>query len=223
VAAVFVEPIQSDGGVLVGPDGFLAGLGDLTTRHGALLVVDEVKVGLGRTGHLFGHHAEGVRPDVVTLGKALGGGLPLSAVVGPASVLDEPAASALMTTVGNLLDAVRRKGERLRRGLADYAASGSRGAAHIGDVRGRGLALGVELVDPRTREAHPTFTAKAVFAGWQCGVVAYPVRGNVIEVTPPLTITDAEVDEAVRRLTAAIEAAADGQVSDQDIAPYSGW
>lgn len=241
VAALIVEPIQSDGGVLVPPDGFLAGLRELTTRFGTLLVIDEVKVGLGRTGHLFAHHAERIRPDVVTLGKVLGGGLPLSAVVGPATVLGEPAASALMTTVGNpvacaagrailglvrdvdLLDTVRTRGERLRWGLECYARSGTAGASAVVDVRGRGLALGVELIDPTGRQSEAAFTAKAVFAGWQLGVIAYPVRDNVIEITPPLTITDDEVDEAVRRLSAAIEAAAAGHVSDADIAPYGGW
>lgn len=241
VAGLFVEPIQSDGGVVVPPEGFLAGLRELTRRHGTLLVVDEVKVGLGRTGLLLAHEVESVVPDVVTLGKALGSGLPLSAVVGPAEALDEPAASALMTTIGNpvacaagravlgllrdgaVAAAARERGAQLRHGLQLYAASDRPGAATVGDVRGRGLALGIELVRPGTREPDASLTARAVFAGWQHGVVAYPVRDNVIEITPPLPITQAQVELAVGRLTAAIDAAATGRVSDEDVAPYAGW
>lgn len=241
VAAVFVEPIQSDGGVLVPPDGFLAGLREVTLEHDVLLVVDEVKVGLGRTGHLMAHQAEDVVPDLVTVGKALGGGLPLSAVVGPAAALGEPAASALMTTVGNpvscaagravlelvrdgqLATAAAQRGEQLREGLRAYAASGSAGAARVGDVRGRGLAVGVELADPASGDPDPALTAKAVFAGWQLGVVAYPVRDNVIELTPPLTISEEEVETGVRLLGQAIDTAAEGRVSDEDVAAYGGW
>lgn len=241
VAAVLVEPIQSDGGVIVPPDGFLSGLRELTQRYGALLVVDEVKVGLGRTGRLLAHHAEGVVPDLVTLGKVLGSGLPLSAVVGPASALDEPAASALMTTIGNPVScaagravlgllrdgslgrAVVARGEQLRTGLEAYAGSGRPGAAWVGDVRGRGLALGVELVEPGSREPAAELTSKAVFALWRLGAIAYPVRDNVIELTPPLTISEAEVSQAVTLLSEAVDAAADGLVSDEDVAPYSGW
>ena len=240
VAGVFVEPIQSDGGVIVPPDGFLAGLRELTTRHGALLVIDEVKVGLGRTGLFLAHHAEGVIPDLVTLGKALGSGLPLSAVVGPAAALDEPAASALMTTIGNpvscaagiavlgLLDdgslaaAAQARGDQLRAGLQTYAQAGRPGSAYVGDVRGRGLSLGVELIDPEGDPA-TALTSKALFAGWQLGMIAYPVRDNVIEITPPLTISEAEVDRAVALLAEAIDAAANGEVSAEDVAPYAGW
>lgn len=240
VAAVVVEPIQSDGGVLVPPDGFLAGLRAVTREHDVLLVVDEVKVGLGRTGLLMAHHAEGVVPDLVTLGKALGGGLPLAAVVGPAAALDDPVASALMTTAGNpvccaagravldlvveggLAEAARSRGTQLATGLRAYAGSDRPGASRVAEVRGRGLALGLELVD-RAGEPDAMLTAKAVLAGWRLGVVAYPVRDNVIELTPALTISESEIETAVQRLGEAIDAAVLGQVSDEDVAAFSGW
>ncbi|WP_109471947.1 aspartate aminotransferase family protein [Ornithinimicrobium cavernae] len=241
VAAVLVEPIQSDGGVLVPPDGFLAGLREATSRHGALLVIDEVKVGLGRTGHFLAHHAEGVVPDLVTLGKALGNGLPVSALVGPASALDEPAASALMTTIGNpvscaaalavleLLDdgtlaaSAARLGEQATETIRGFAAGDRPGAAHVGQVRGRGLSVGIELVRPGTQEPADDLAAKTAFAGWSNGVVAYPVRGNVLEITPPLTITPAELQTGLERLLAALDAAACGEVADEDVAAFSGW
>ena len=176
VAALFLEPIQSDGGMIVPPPGFLARApGPLPARTASCVVCDEVKVGLGRTGFLHAFEAEGLAPDVVTLGKGLGGGLPLSAVVGPADG-----------------DGRRRRASRSRRrpGIPVCASAGSRRAADdpgrgpagpggadrratderpatlaashplIGDVRGRGLAIGVDLVRDRdTREPATAETA----------------------------------------------------------------
>lgn len=241
-AAVIVEPLQSDGGVIVPPAGFLAGLRALCDTHGAYLVVDEVKVGLGRTGltHAFAH--DGIVPDVVTLGKALGGGLPLSAAVGPAAVLDEPTASALMTTTGNPIScaaaravlALVRDGAAIRnaheRGaqlcalLRDYAGSDRAGARRVGDVRGLGLSLGVELVvDRASRTPDAALTAKVAYRAWQLGVVAYPVRGNVLELTPPLTISADTVRGAAAILARAIDDAVEGAVSDEQVAAFGGW
>lgn len=242
VAAVIVEPMQSDGGVIVPPHGFLAGLRQLCDDHGTYLVVDEVKVGLGRTGTLHAFSAEDVLPDVVTLGKALGGALPLSAAVGPAAVLDQPVASALMTTTGNPVScaagrAVLRilrdtavirnaadRGEQLRSLLEIYARGGRPGARRIGDVRGRGLSLGVELVcDRASLEPDADLTAKVAYRLWQLGAVAYPVRGNVLELTPPLTITASAIDRAGELITQAIDDAVEGAVSDEMIAAFQGW
>ncbi|WP_309065534.1 aspartate aminotransferase family protein [Microbacterium sp.] len=241
-AAIIVEPVQSDGGVIVPPDGFLAGLRRLCDAHDARLIVDEVKVGLGRTGRTHAFSYDGIVPDVVTLGKALGGGLPLSAAVGPADVLDAPIASALMTTTGNpascaagraVLEIVRTgdavanvsdRGAQLRALLERYAVTERPGARHVGDVRGRGLSLGVELVgDRESRHPASDLTAKAVYRAWELGVVAYPVRGNVIELTPPLTITADAVDAAAEILARAIDDAATGVVTDERIAPFHGW
>jgi 4-aminobutyrate aminotransferase len=241
-AAVIVEPIQSDGGVIVPPAGFLAGLRELCDRYGVYLIVDEVKVGLGRTGltHAFEH--DGVEPDVVTLGKALGGGLPLSAAVGPAAVLDAPVASALMTTTGNPISCAaglavlgivragevtanaRARGEQLRALLAGYSRAERPGSGRIGDVRGRGLSLGVEFIaGAGSSDADPDLTAKVAYRAWQLGVVAYPVRGNVLELTPPLAISAGSIDRAAGILTTAIDDAVRGVVSDEDIAPFQGW
>jgi 4-aminobutyrate aminotransferase len=242
-AAVIVEPIQSDGGLIVPPQGFLRGLRALCDAHGTYLIVDEVKVGLGRTGHLHAFEQEGISPDIVTLGKVLGGGLPLSAAIGPADVLDRPTASALMTTTGNpiccaagraVLGIVRNgvvvqnaaeRGQQIRSLLGAYKATpGRSGTAHIGDVRGRGLSIGIELVTNRKENARdPELAAKVAYRAWELGLVVYPVRGNVLEITPALTVSTAEVEQAMEILTSAIDDAALGIVSDEQIAPYTGW
>jgi 4-aminobutyrate aminotransferase len=199
------------------------------------LICDEVKVGLGRTGLLHAFQHDGAVPDIVTFGKALGGGLPLSAAVGPASILDGPTASALLTTAGNpacaaagravlrtldeerLPEAAAAAGERLRAGLRKIAA----GQPRIGDVRGRGLAIGVDLVTGDDRTRAPELAQKVVYRAWQLGAVVFYVGGNVLEVTPPLTIADDEVDLAVEILARSVEEA--DAVSDEEVAPYAGW
>src|SRR5919112_985260 len=219
----------------------LAALAEVAARcaaAGTLLICDEVKVGLGRPGtwHAFEH--DGITPDVVTFGKSLGAGVPISAAVGPAPVLDEPGASALLTQAGNpystavaravlatyraegLVERAAQAGERLRRGLREATAH----LDVVGDVRGRGLAIGVDLVTDRAscgRDA--ALAARTVYRVWELGGVVFYVGGNVLEVTPPLVITDDEVDRAVELLAQGIEDAAAGQVSDAQVAPYAGW
>jgi 4-aminobutyrate aminotransferase len=238
VACLLVEPILSDGGLVVPPDGFLAEVAARCAAVGTLLICDEVKVGLGRPGtwHAFDH--DGITPDIVTFGKSLGAGVPISAAVGPAAVFDEPAASALLTQAGNpystavaraVLATMKREGlvergaatgERLRQGLRQATAH----LDVVGEIRGRGLAIGVDLATDRAGKGrNPELAAKTVYRVWELGGVVFYVGGNVLEVTPPLVITDEEVDRAVELLALGIEDAAAGKVSDAEVAPYSGW
>lgn len=243
-ACIVVEPVLSDGGLIVPPEGFLAGLDALAKEHGVPMIVDEVKVGLGRAGTLHTFEAEGIVPDIVTFGKTLGGGLPISAAVGPAEILDVATGSALLTMAGNpictaaaravlrtivaegLPERARERGEQLRAGLRALA-NGSRGpqvAARIGDVRGPGLAIALDLVTDRESLAKDGELArKVVYRAWQLGAVVYYVGGNVLEITPPLVIAEEEVDRAVEILGRAIADMLDGAVSDEEIAPYVGW
>jgi 4-aminobutyrate aminotransferase/(S)-3-amino-2-methylpropionate transaminase len=215
VGAIIVEPIQGRAGVRIPPAGFLAEVARLTREHGALLIFDEIFTGLGRTGSLFAFQEEAVTPDLLCLGKGLGGGLPLSACLGPGRVMDAWPASGgeaihtstflghpLACAAGSaLLRTLVGEGlpERsavlgahllrvLREGLGDLKG--------VLDVRGRGLFLGIELADPDTLE--PTFGAAVAMAeeALKRGILVLPAgqEGHVLEISPPLTITEEQVD-----------------------------
>ena len=236
VACIMVEPMLADGGMVVPPAGLLSGIAALCRTYDVLFAVDEVKVGLGRPGLLHAFQLEAVVPDIVCFGKVLGNGLPLSATVGPASIMDGPASAALLTTAGNPICAAvgravlrtlveeelparaARAGERLRAALV------SLDHPRIGDVRGRGLANGVELVTDRDSKTPDSKLAAAVaYRAFELGVVVYKVGGNVLEVTPPLVITDEEIDRAVAILGQAVDDAVAGKVPADVLAAYAGW
>lgn len=241
VACLITEPIQSDGGLIVPPAGFLKSLSNLCKEHEVLFICDEVKVGLGRTGILHAFERDGVTPDIVTFGKMLGGGLPLSAAVGPAHILDNPTGSALMTSAGNpicvaaglaaleaivqddLAEKAKKAGDRIRevfsKSVTEY------GIAHlVGDVRGHGLAIGIDVVtDRETKTRNSDLARKTVYRAWELGVVVYYVGSNVLEITPPLTIKDHEIDIGMKIIAQAIADADAGLVSDEQIAQFAGW
>ncbi|MEU5785794.1 acetylornithine transaminase [Micromonospora lupini] len=214
-AMVILEPIQGENGVVVPPAGYLAAARRITARHGALLVLDEVQTGIGRTGHWFAHQAEGVEPDVVTLAKGLGGGLPLGATVafGRAADLLTPgshgttfggnpvscaAALAVVATIANegLLDHVKRVGERLRRGVEAL------GHPLVDGVRGAGLLLGVTLTAP----VAPVLAEALRDAGF----LVNAVQPGAVRLVPPLILTAAQVDAFLAALPAALDTAAAG-------------
>ena len=238
VGGIVLEAVQSDGGDVVPPPDFLPKLEALCRRHGIYLILDEVKVGMGRTGRMFAFEHGGVTPDAVILGKSLGGGLPLSAVVARRELLD--AGFALFTAVGNAvccaaglanIQAIREQG------LVDNAAHVGAylheklvelQAKHplIGDVRGLGMIQGVELVTDRAAKTPAAKeTAKVTYRAFELGLLVYYVGmfNNVLEITPPLIMTRAQVDEGVAILDQALTDVAAGRVSDEAIARYAGW
>ncbi|GAA2710705.1 acetylornithine transaminase [Micromonospora olivasterospora] len=211
-AMVILEPIQGENGVVVPPAGYLAEARRITARRGALLVLDEVQTGIGRTGHWFYHQAEGVEPDVVTLAKGLGGGLPIGACLafgGAAELLDPgshgstfggnpiscAAALAVVSTIAGegLLDHVKRVGERLRRGIDAL------GHPLVGQVRGAGLLLGIVLT---ADVAGPVAAALR-----DAGFLVNPVQPGVVRLAPPLILTAEQADAFLSALPAALDAA----------------
>ncbi|MEV8517696.1 acetylornithine transaminase [Dactylosporangium sp. NPDC051484] len=210
-AMVLLEPIQGESGVVVPPAGYLIAAREITTRHGALLALDEVQTGIGRTGYWFAHQAEGVRPDVVTLAKGLGGGLPLGAMMAfdDAATLLGPgmhastfggnpvccaAALAVLDTIESehLLDATKRLGERIRRGVEAL------GHPLVTGVRGAGLLLGVTLRGPAAGALAAVLRDK--------GFLAQAAQPDVLRIAPPLILTEEQADAFVAALGPALTA-----------------
>jgi len=240
VAGIIVETVQSDGGDVVPPATFLPQLADLCRRHGIYLVVDDVKAGMGRTGRLFSAQHYAVAPDAIVLGKSLGSGVPLSAIVGRREILDAGVGLAIFTTAGNPLscaaglatiEAIERDG--LIENAARVGAHLHRQLRHlmdrhplIGDVRGLGLMQGVELVrDRASKTPATTEAAKVVYRAYELGLLLFYVgmASNVLEITPPLVLTEAEADAGVALLDRALADVEAGRVSDEAIARYRGW
>ncbi len=206
-AAVFLEPIQGEGGVIPAPGGYLAAARDICDAHGALLILDEVQTGIGRTGDWFAHQAEGVQPDAVTLAKGLGGGLPIGALIafGPAAHLLGPgthgstfggnpvscaAALAVLDVIDRegLLDRARVVGDRLTRIMGQSAI--------VDHVRGRGLLLGAVLTRPVAADLEASARAH--------GLIVNAVAPDVIRLAPPLVLSDADLDLVEERWPRAI-------------------
>lgn len=236
---VVVEPIQCDGGVVVPPDGFLAGLASLCKENDMFLIVDEVKTGFGRTGKMFAFEHEDVIPDAVILGKPMASGIPLSAVVGMAEILDAVPSGHMMTTAGNpiacaaalttleiiqeesLIDKAKIIGRLMMSKLQEIKSK----YPQIGDVRGRGLLIGVELIDPETTSPDPAFAAKLCYRCRELGLIVFyvGVNSNVIEITPPLVITEEDALEGLEIFETAMRDVVAGRVSEKDLVEYRGW
>jgi 4-aminobutyrate aminotransferase / (S)-3-amino-2-methylpropionate transaminase / 5-aminovalerate transaminase len=224
VAAVIIEPVLGEGGFIPAPADFLRGLRARADEHGFLLIVDEIQTGFGRTGTMFALEHAGVEADLVTMAKSLAAGLPLSAVVGTAGLMDAPAPGGLGGTYGGnplacaaalavldvfereaVLERAVRLGTRLRSVLDALAAD----HPAIGDVRGIGAMLAIELVrDPDTREPAPEHAAEIIREARERGLLLLGagLHNNVVRFLAPLLIDDEELDRAVEALTGAVGA-----------------
>ncbi len=211
LAGIIVEPIAGEGGYIVPPDGFLQGLREICDRHGALLITDEVQTGLGRTGKMFAVEYWGVVPDVICLAKALGGGLPLGAILARADLVDAWPPAAQGTTFGGnpvacraglaTLRIVQEEGLMARAGeVGAYIQSRFRNAQErlpiIGDVRGKGLMVGVELINA---DGSPAGEAvKAVMKdSRERGIVLTKCGASTLRFAPPLIITREQAKQGV--------------------------
>lgn len=224
LAAFIAEPILSSGGVLDLPPGYLAALQAHCRARGMLLILDEAQTGIGRTGLMFAFERDGVVPDILTLSKTLGAGLPLAAVMTSEAVAAEAEArdflfytthvnDPLPAAVGlKVLEIVARDGLAARAAASGARlAEGLRGLQRrhpcIGDVRGRGLLLGLEFADAGGRDAawiSDAVTDTALELGLSANIVRAGLSGGTMRIAPPLTATDAEIDLGVELLDAAI-------------------
>lgn len=211
-AAVFLEPIMGEGGVVVPPAGYLAAARDITTNNGALLVLDEVQTGIGRTGAFYAHQHDGITPDIVTLAKGLGGGLPIGAclAIGPAGDLLTPglhgstfggnpvctaAALAVLKTLTDedLITRAGVLGKTLSHGIEEL------GHPLVDHVRGKGLLQGVVLTAP---------SAKAIEAAARdAGFLVNAAAADVIRLAPPLIITEPQIETFLSALPAVLDTA----------------
>jgi len=222
VAAMLVEPIQGEGGYLVPPDGFLAGLRALCDEHGILLIFDEVQSGIGRTGRMFACEHWGVAPDILTSAKGLGSGLPIGAVIARRRIMEQWKRGAHGNTFGGnpvtcaaaiaTLDLVKgglatnaarvgayfmRRLEELRR---DYPC--------IGDVRGKGLMIGMELIaGDAARTPARKLCDDVITRAYHNGLILLTCGVSTVRFMPPLSVNEAEVDEAMALLRQALNEA----------------
>lgn len=226
VAAILVEPIQGEGGYLVPPDGFLAGLRALCDEHGILLIFDEVQSGVGRTGRMYACEHWAVHPDIVTSAKGLGSGLPIGAVIAKRRLMEQWKRGAHGNTFGGnplscaaanaTIDLVRggyaanaaQTGEyfmgKLRQMMADYPC--------IGEVRGKGLMIGMELIESDAeRTPARALCDRLVTRGYYNGLLLLACGVSTLRFMPPLCVTPAEVDEAVQMLRVSLDEALAGQ------------
>jgi acetylornithine/N-succinyldiaminopimelate aminotransferase len=213
VAALLVEPIKGEAGVVELPDGYLRRARELTRQHGALLVLDEIQTGAGRTGDWFAYQHEGVVPDAVTLAKGIGGGVPVGALVtfGATSELlgpgqhgstfgGNPLATAVVDAVlaeierAGLVENARLRGRQLRDGILGL------GSPLVSGVRGRGLLLGVALAEP--------VAAKVSAAALELGLIVNAANEATLRLAPPLIVGDDEVERFLELFPRALEAAA---------------
>jgi 4-aminobutyrate aminotransferase len=216
VAAVIVEPIQGEGGYIVPEDGFLEGLREITTRHGILLIADEIQSGTGRTGKMWAVEHWGVEPDIVLTAKGIASGMPLGGLIARAELLESWAAGAHGSTYGGnpvacaaalatidlleggLVDNAQSRGDQARAGLQPLQ---SRFPSLVCDVRGKGLMMGVEFDTPEHAE-------EVQWAAFQRGLLVLECGRQAVRLSPALTVTESEMATALSLFGEAVEAVA---------------
>jgi 4-aminobutyrate aminotransferase/(S)-3-amino-2-methylpropionate transaminase len=223
VAAIVIEPVQGEGGFVVAPNDFMAGVRRVCDDNGIVLVVDEVQTGFARTGTFFAIEQYEVEPDLITIAKSIAGGLPLSGVLGRAEIMDAPGAGAVGGTyVGNpvaqaaalaVIDVIEEEhlveraatiGEAMRARMTAWQGR----FEEVGDVRGLGAMLAIELVHNReSKNPAPELVANICEEAFRRGLLLLSsgIYSNVVRVLVPLTITDAELDEALGVWESALE------------------
>ena len=215
VAAILIEPIQGEGGYLVPPDGFLQGLRELCDRHGILLIFDEVQSGIGRTGKMFAAQHWDVAPDIMTLAKGLGSGLPIGMVVAKRSIMQKWTRGAHGNTYGGnplccaaalaTIDLIEREYCANAARIGEYFMRKLRGFADkfsvVGEVRGKGLMIGIELVKDRASKTPAKKLCDALITrAYHNGLILLACGQSTVRFMPPLVIDEGDVDEAIALL-----------------------
>jgi 4-aminobutyrate aminotransferase-like enzyme len=221
-AVMIAEPIQGVGGAITPPDGYFQEVKKILEKYDVLFIADEVQTGFGRTGeHMFGISCWNVQPDFMTMAKGLGNGLPIGAMITTAKIADQVQKSMINTFGGNpvsaatgiaVIETIQQEnlmknakvvGDHLIEGLKDL----QKDFPMIGDVRGKGLMLGVEIADPKTKEPLPTECGKVVEIAKDNQVVIGKggLWGNTIRIKPPMIITKADADHCLKTLRKAFE------------------
>lgn len=238
-AVVLIEPIQGDGGLVKAPDEYLHLVYDFCQEHGILFAVDEVNQGLGRTGKMWSIDNFGIEPDLMSVGKSIASGMPLSAVIGKKEVmqaLDAPA--HVFTTAGNpvccaaalaTLDVIEDEhlveksavdGEYARQAFEQMQAK----YPFIGDVRMYGLNGGIEIVtDKKSKVADADAATKIIYRAFQKGLVMITLKGNILRFQPPLVITKAQLDQAFQKLDEVFAELAQGKIDLPSDLGNVGW
>jgi 4-aminobutyrate aminotransferase len=221
VAAIFIEPIQGEGGYVPAPKEFLLELQRICRKHGILLVCDEVQSGMGRTGKWWACEHSGIEPDIICVAKGIASGMPLSAMIARSSLMDWKPGAHASTFGGNpvciaaalatmdllesqYIDNARRIGEFLMNRMKDWPAR----HRIVGDVRGRGLMIGVEIVrDQKTKERAGDLREAIVDRAFEKGLLLLGAGENTIRIAPPLLVDEEQADFAARTLEACISEA----------------
>jgi 2,2-dialkylglycine decarboxylase (pyruvate) len=228
LAACLVEPILSSGGIIEPPPGYLRRLKEMCDERGMLLIADEAQTGVGRTGTMYAFEPDGIVPDLLTLSKTLGAGLPVAAVVTSEEIesvchdrgflfftthVSDPLPAAVASTVLTVVerDKLVERADRLGRKLGQRLAGMRDRYEQVGDIRGRGLLQGVELVSDKTSKAPADalgamVTAECLERGLHMNIVQLPGMGGIFRIAPPLTIAEAELDAGLDILDEALAA-----------------
>ena len=238
VAAILIEPIQGDGGIVKTPPEFMEKIYQFAKENGILFAVDEVNQGMGRTGKWWSIQHFGIEPDLMSVGKSLASGMPLSAVVGRKEIIESLGAPAnVYTTAGNpvttaaanatldviqdehLLERSTKLGEKAKQFFEDEQKK----YEFIGDVRMYGLDGGINIVNPQTGEGDTAATTRIMYRVFELGAIIISLRGNILRFQPPLVITEEELDRAFEMLDQAFAEEAAGKLNLPDNAEELGW
>ena len=238
-AAILIEPIQGDGGIVKTPPAYLRRVYDFAKEHGILFAIDEVNQGMGRTGKWWSiQNFPGIEPDLMSVGKSLASGMPLSAIIGRKEIMESLGSAAnVYTTAGNpvttaaanaTLDVIEdehllERSTRLGKKAAAFFKEEQAKYDFIGDVRMYGLDGGIDIIDPATGKGDVEATTKLMYRIFELGAIIISLRGSILRFQPPLVITEEQLNQAFAIIDQACAELAAGKLNLPDNAAELGW